>query len=77
MESAKEFEDKVHNDILKNHTPNDKTSLIRLLQDVKSTFSYLRGSASSDIIEILAIPLSSCHLLYEKIVFLIKQLPII
>jgi NADH-quinone oxidoreductase subunit E len=48
----------MHNDIFKNYTPNDKSSLIPLLQDVQSTYNYLPEPALRDIAEFLDIPLS-------------------
>lgn len=47
----------MHNDIFKNYTPNDKSSLIPLLQDVQATYSYLPEPALRDIAEFLGIPL--------------------
>lgn len=52
------FEEKMHHDIFKNYTPNDKSSLIPLLQDVQSTYNYLPEPALRDISEFLGIPLS-------------------
>ncbi|MCK7519953.1 MAG: NAD(P)H-dependent oxidoreductase subunit E [Ignavibacteriales bacterium] len=49
----------MHNDIFKNYTPNDKSSLIPLLQDVQATYSYLPEPALRDIAEFLGIPLKS------------------
>ena len=48
----------MHNDIFKNYTPNDKSSLIPLLQDVQSTYNYLPEPALRDIAKFLGIPLS-------------------
>jgi len=47
----------MHNDIFKNYKPNDKSSLIPLLQDVQATYSYLPEPALRDIAEFLGIPL--------------------
>ena len=67
----------MHNDIFNNYTPNDKSSLIPLLQDVQSTYSYLPEPALRDVAEFLGIPLSNIYLPYEKIFLLNKQSPII
>ena len=48
----------MHSDIFKNYKPNDKSSLIPLLQDIQSTYSYLPEPALRDIAEFLGIPLS-------------------
>lgn len=48
----------MHNDIFKNYASNDKSSLIPLLQDVQSTYSYLPEPALRDIAKFLGIPLS-------------------
>lgn len=48
----------MHNEIFKNYTPNDRSSLIPLLQDVQDTYHYLPEPALKDIAEFLGIPLS-------------------
>lgn len=48
----------MHDNIFKNYAAKDKSSLIPLLQDVQSTYSYLPEPALRDIAEFLGIPLS-------------------
>lgn len=48
----------MHNDIFKNYTPNDKSALIPLLQDVQAAYNYLPEPALRDIAQFLDIPLS-------------------
>jgi NADH-quinone oxidoreductase E subunit len=47
----------MHDNIFKNYTPNDKSALIPLLQDVQAAYSYLPEPALRDIAEFLGIPL--------------------
>lgn len=55
------FEGKMHAKIFKNYQPNDRSSLIPLLQDVQSIYGYLPEEALRDISEFVSIPLSRVY----------------
>lgn len=48
----------MHKNVFKNYTPDDKSALIPLLQDVQAAYNYLPELALRDIAEFLGIPLS-------------------
>ena len=52
------IEERMHKNVFKNYTPNDKSSLIPLLQDVQAAYNFLPELALRDIAEFLGIPLS-------------------
>ncbi len=51
----------MHAKIFENYQPNDRSSLIPLLQDVQSIYGYLPEEALSDISEFVSIPLSRVY----------------
>ena len=55
------IEEKMHQDIFNNYQPNDRSSLIPLLQDVQSIYGYLPENALRDIAEFVKIPLSRVY----------------
>ena len=55
------IEEKMHNRIFENYQPNDRSSLIPLLQDVQNIYGYLPENALRDIAEFVKIPLSRVY----------------
>ncbi|MFA6598112.1 MAG: NADH-quinone oxidoreductase subunit NuoE [Ignavibacteriaceae bacterium] len=51
----------MHEDIFKNYTPNDKSYLIPLLQDIQTVYGYLPEDALSEIAEFVGISLSRVY----------------
>lgn len=55
------LEDKMHNKIFENYQPNDRSSLIPLLQDVQNIYGYLPENALRDISDFVKVPLSRVY----------------
>lgn len=55
------LEDKMHNKIFENYQPNDRSSLIPLLQDVQTIYGYLPENALRDISNFVKVPLSRVY----------------
>jgi NADH:ubiquinone oxidoreductase subunit E len=51
----------MHNKIFENYQPNDRSTLIPLLQDVQSIYGYLPENALRDISDFIKIPLSRIY----------------
>jgi len=51
----------MHQHIFTEYTPNDKSYLIPLLQDVQNVYGYLPEDALSEIAEFVGIPLSRVY----------------
>ena len=51
----------MHTHIFKNYEPNDKSSLIPLLQEVQSEFGYLPESALQEVADFVGMPLSRVY----------------
>jgi NADH-quinone oxidoreductase E subunit len=51
----------MHTDIFKSYEPNDKSSLIPLLQEVQSIYGYLPESALQEVADFVGMPLSRVY----------------
>jgi NADH-quinone oxidoreductase subunit E len=51
----------MHTHIFNNYEPNDKSSLIPLLQDVQSVYGYLPESALQEVADFVGMPLSRVY----------------
>ncbi len=51
----------MHTDIFKSYEPNDKSSLIPLLQEVQSIYGYLPESALQEVANFVGMPLSRVY----------------
>jgi NADH:ubiquinone oxidoreductase subunit E len=51
----------MHNKIFENYQPNDRSSLIPLLQEVQTIYGYLPENALRDISEFVKVPLSRVY----------------
>ena len=51
----------MHNKIFENYQPNDRSTLIPLLQDVQSIYGFLPENALRDISDFIKIPLSRIY----------------
>jgi NADH-quinone oxidoreductase subunit E len=51
----------MHNKIFENYQPNDRSTLIPLLQDVQSIYGYLPENALRDISNFVKVPLSRVY----------------
>ena len=51
----------MHNKIFENYQPNDRSSLIPLLQDVQNIYGYLHENALRDISDFVKVPLSRVY----------------
>jgi len=58
---TKILEEKMHNKIFANYQPNDRSSLIPLLQEVQTIYGYLPENALRDISEFVKVPLSRVY----------------
>ena len=55
------LEDKMHNKIFENYQPNDRSTLIPLLQEVQTIYGYLPENALRDISNFVKVPLSRVY----------------
>jgi NADH-quinone oxidoreductase subunit E len=55
------LEEKMHTKIFDNYQPNDRSSLIPLLQDVQNIYGYLPENALRDISDYVKVPLSRVY----------------
>ena len=55
------LEDKMHNKIFENYQPNDRSTLIPLLQDVQNIYGYLPENALRDVSNFVKVPLSRVY----------------
>jgi NADH:ubiquinone oxidoreductase subunit E len=55
------LEEKMHNKIFENYQPNDRSTLIPLLQEVQTIYGYLPENALRDISNFVKVPLSRVY----------------
>ena len=55
------LEDKMHSKIFENYQPNDRSTLIPLLQDVQNIYGYLPENALRDVSNFVKVPLSRVY----------------
>ena len=51
----------MHNKIFENYQPNDRSTLIPLLQDVQNIYGFLPENALRDISDFVKVPLSRVY----------------
>jgi NADH-quinone oxidoreductase subunit E len=60
-DNTEPLEEKMHAKIFENYQPNDRSSLIPLLQDVQTIYGYLPENALCDISDFVKVPLSRVY----------------